>query len=300
MMVVAAVIGDRDTKPAPLPKDPSPSAADIALYKKAFFKWKHRNIKKSWEISRNFPDESVIRAYRTPLVDPSDEPFEWGRPDFPALAQLCQTKFGWDEKKTQQTLEPIIKACDDRFAQARLDWYFPVTGRAANIASERILHAVRGLVTEETEVTSSASVTVRAAVPRKRKLPAASELSVATADSSSQLVDQSVPALQHSVSAPVVLNSSTRASTQSDSDTAGPQLARKRARSGPLAKPSTKRRADAVDVQDASEHAGLSDAQDPSLSSSTSVPNGSSVVGQGQVVSESVTTPKRKRLRSVV
>lgn len=40
------------------------------------FKYKHRNLRRKWEVSVNFPNHQVIQAYLKPCVDDSEVPFE--------------------------------------------------------------------------------------------------------------------------------------------------------------------------------------------------------------------------------
>merc|ERR1712083_232118 len=75
--------------------------------KKAWFKYKHRKIKKHWFVPTSFPAEDVIETYLKPDVDASDERFHWGKPNVEALKTLCRDKFGWDEPTIERTLEPI-------------------------------------------------------------------------------------------------------------------------------------------------------------------------------------------------
>jgi DNA excision repair protein ERCC-5 len=73
--------GSKEVKPA-LVVDATASeeqqTAQRQAYRRALFKYKHRNIRSSWEIGLDFPDLAVIKAYNTPNVDPSEEHFSWG------------------------------------------------------------------------------------------------------------------------------------------------------------------------------------------------------------------------------
>ena len=42
------------------------------------FASKHAKIRKNWEVGAEFPSQAVIEAFLTPLVESSEEPFEWG------------------------------------------------------------------------------------------------------------------------------------------------------------------------------------------------------------------------------
>lgn len=85
-----------------------------------------------------FPNPAVAQAYLQPTVDQSDGSFSWGRPqldmikEYPSIIQLCwvafslvcvsdrpsfpelcstfcSSRFGWNSRRTDETLQPVIK-----------------------------------------------------------------------------------------------------------------------------------------------------------------------------------------------
>lgn len=61
-----------------------------------------------------FPNKAVIEAYFHPEVDQSKEAFSWGSPDLAALRSYTQQKFGWNQKKADDILLPVMKKLNDR------------------------------------------------------------------------------------------------------------------------------------------------------------------------------------------
>lgn len=111
------------------------------------FKYKHRNVRANWEVSSNFPDEAVIRAYLKPIADTSDRPFHWAEPDWAGLRAWCATRLGLANKREHidRLLKPLIEAAADKSAQARMELYFREDDRVLEIESQRLREAVRGL-----------------------------------------------------------------------------------------------------------------------------------------------------------
>ena len=113
------------------------------------FKEKHRSLKKSWDVPENFPSIEVVKAYQNPSVDRSEEPFEWGKPDVDLLRLYCVKNFAWTRDATDQVLEPMMKAWEERDAQRRIDSFFETTaavgGRVAKYRSKRLGDAVAKL-----------------------------------------------------------------------------------------------------------------------------------------------------------
>ncbi|GAB5368237.1 hypothetical protein AAMO2058_001301900 [Amorphochlora amoebiformis] len=120
---------------------------DILLYRRAYFKYKHRNIKASWEVSQNFPDPGIISAYLHPNIDNNQEPFTWGTPKFEKVEEICMRLFEWDSERTKQEVDPIRKAYTRSVYQSTLPAFFDVYGDYSLIASKRLARSVRQLVT---------------------------------------------------------------------------------------------------------------------------------------------------------
>ncbi|XP_031384025.1 DNA repair protein UVH3-like [Punica granatum] len=77
---------------------------------------KQRNVSKNWHIPPSFPSEAVVSAYSTPQVDKSAETFSWGKPDIFILRKL---KFGWNSKKADELLLPVLNEYNKHEVGAR-------------------------------------------------------------------------------------------------------------------------------------------------------------------------------------
>ncbi|XP_010502808.1 PREDICTED: DNA repair protein UVH3 isoform X2 [Camelina sativa] len=112
---------------------------------KQIFMDKHRKVSKNWNIPTTFPSEAVISAYLNPQVDRSTEIFSWGKPDLSVLRKLCWEKFGWNGKKTDDLLLPVLKEYEKRETQLRIEAFYSFNERFAKIRSKRINKAVKGI-----------------------------------------------------------------------------------------------------------------------------------------------------------
>jgi DNA excision repair protein ERCC-5 len=162
--------GSKEVKPA-LVVDATASeeqqTAQRQAYRRALFKYKHRNIRSSWEIGLDFPDLAVIKAYNTPNVDPSEEQFSWGEIHEAELAEFFGEKLGWTAAETHMHLKPVLGSMQQP-AQTRLDGYYygPHDEAVSSIASARVQLAVYGLTRKEREEGEQER---RLAESRKRK-----------------------------------------------------------------------------------------------------------------------------------
>ncbi|KAG2261328.1 hypothetical protein Bca52824_068407 [Brassica carinata] len=120
------------------------SADDTEEIKKIFMD-KHRKVSKNWHIPATFPSEAVVSAYLNPQVDRSTEIFSWGKPDLLVLRKLCWEKFGWNGKKTDELLLPVLKEYEKRETQLRIEAFYSFSERFAKIRSKRIKKAVKGI-----------------------------------------------------------------------------------------------------------------------------------------------------------
>jgi 5'-3' exonuclease len=115
------------------------------------FCWKHRNMKRNWELHDSFPNPNVVDAYMKPQVDTSETSFTWRSIDVDGLAQFCWEKFGWGSEKFEEATGPVLKQVglfrDSGPQQARIDDYFK-PHRFAKIRSVRLQSAVLGVAGE--------------------------------------------------------------------------------------------------------------------------------------------------------
>lgn len=140
------------------------------------FCWKHRNMKRNWEIRSEFPNAAVAEAYRKPEVNHSTKQFKWGRVDFVGLGKFCWEKFGWEKEHFDAVTGPLRKKlAENRGRQQRTIDEFFKPHRFAKIRSERLQTAVKGIVGEEA-VELMANITPR--VGRKRKAAAVTQVAV--------------------------------------------------------------------------------------------------------------------------
>lgn len=86
---------------------------------KSVLKSKLKNI----ELSENFPNVEIARAYLEPKVDESKEAFSWGNLDKESLVEYTKNKLGWTRLKTEEILEPVMKRLNEK-KQATIKDYF--------------------------------------------------------------------------------------------------------------------------------------------------------------------------------
>ncbi|CDF34506.1 DNA repair protein complementing XPG, RAD2 [Chondrus crispus] len=135
------------------------------------FCWKHRNMKRNWEVREGFPNRQVAEAYRRPDVDKSTEKFKWGRVDFNGLARFCWDKFGWEHDKFNDAVAPLQKKLSEEsgMQQRRIDEFFK-PHRFAKIRSERLQKAVKGIAGEDAKELMS---TLQPKAKRRKTAPVA-------------------------------------------------------------------------------------------------------------------------------
>ncbi|PXF43208.1 DNA repair protein UVH3 [Gracilariopsis chorda] len=116
------------------------------------FCWKHRNMKRNWEIRDGFPNPVVSEAYLKPTVDESKGRFTWRPIDFDGLAKFCWEKFGWEQSSFESAVGPLKTQLRLRrgVQQTRIDEFFK-PHRFAKIRSERLQQAVKGIAGEQAE-----------------------------------------------------------------------------------------------------------------------------------------------------
>ncbi|ETO07436.1 hypothetical protein RFI_29957 [Reticulomyxa filosa] len=138
----------------PLRENPSDDGGiEHNEHNKNWFKWKHRNIKKHWYVSRDFPSEDVIQTYWKPLVDSSLDKFEFGKPQVEQLKTMCYLKFCWDIETVNKTLEPVVDTILNKpSAQKRLESYMHWSeDNKFTLTSKRAQKAIKDLTSQDTE-----------------------------------------------------------------------------------------------------------------------------------------------------
>ncbi|XP_073321381.1 DNA excision repair protein ERCC-5 homolog [Pagrus major] len=99
-----------------------------------------------------FPNPAVAKAYLQPAVDQSDSSFSWGRPQLDMIKEFCLNRFGWTSRKTEETLQPVIKQLNTQQTQLRIDSFFRMEQQEKQaIRSQRLRRAVTCMKRKERE-----------------------------------------------------------------------------------------------------------------------------------------------------
>ena len=166
------------------------NAALVAEYRQRLFKYKHRNLRSSWHVSRDFPSDVVRAGYDAPMVDRSEEALSWAKPRWDDIVAYLRDKFADEEEERRQAGDSLdgaeseyvsmvktlrvayeeeeAKSANDPFYQARLDAYFKEDDKFAMVASKRINTAIAGL-TKRKSVEERLRDKEAARVKRKKK-----------------------------------------------------------------------------------------------------------------------------------
>ncbi|KAL4103452.1 hypothetical protein QTP88_018829 [Uroleucon formosanum] len=113
---------------------------------------------KSTKIGNDFPNKAVINAYLHPIVNESNESFNWGSLQVDSIIQFAQTNFDWDVSKTKSKLAPVLKKLSERTTQTTLDSFVKALPKLSNTntgMSKRVSHAVKRLRNDGTSVESN-------------------------------------------------------------------------------------------------------------------------------------------------
>ncbi|XP_076586385.1 DNA excision repair protein ERCC-5 homolog [Chaetodon auriga] len=99
-----------------------------------------------------FPSPAVAQAYLQPAVDQSDSSFSWGRPQLDMIKEFCLNRFGWNSRRTEETLQPVIKQLNTQQTQLRIDSFFRMEQQEKQaIRSQRLRRAVTCMKRKERE-----------------------------------------------------------------------------------------------------------------------------------------------------
>ncbi|XP_060858120.1 DNA excision repair protein ERCC-5 isoform X1 [Metopolophium dirhodum] len=113
---------------------------------------------KSTKIGNDFPNKAVINAYLHPIVNESNESFNWGTLQVDSIVQFAQTNFDWDVSKTKSKLAPVLKKVSERTTQTTLDSFVKALPKLSNTntgMSKRVSHAVKRLRNDSSSVESN-------------------------------------------------------------------------------------------------------------------------------------------------
>ncbi|XP_028258643.1 DNA repair protein complementing XP-G cells homolog [Parambassis ranga] len=104
------------------------------------------------KLQPGFPNPAVAQAYLQPAVDESDSSFSWGRPQLEMIKEFCLSRFGWNSRRTEETLQPVIKQLNTQQTQLRIDSFFHMEQQEKQtIRSQRLRRAVTCLKRKERE-----------------------------------------------------------------------------------------------------------------------------------------------------
>lgn len=95
---------------------------------------KRRKLLK-FHLPEDFPSRAVFEGYMRPMADTSTEEFTWGTPELDELREYARRNFGWDPKRTDEKLVPVMKRLNERKTQPTIDTFFFKT--QANLNPER-------------------------------------------------------------------------------------------------------------------------------------------------------------------
>ncbi|XP_067298407.1 DNA excision repair protein ERCC-5 homolog [Pseudorasbora parva] len=104
------------------------------------------------QLRPGFPNPAVAQAYLQPSVDQSDASLSWGRPHLELIKEFCLSRFGWSSRKTEETLQPVLKQLQTQQTQKRIDSFFRLEQQERqSIRSQRLRRAVICLKRKERE-----------------------------------------------------------------------------------------------------------------------------------------------------
>ncbi|XP_041115858.1 DNA repair protein complementing XP-G cells homolog isoform X1 [Polyodon spathula] len=102
-------------------------------------KRKLRNL----QLQPGFPSPAVSEAYLKPVVDDSQDGFFWGRPNLEEIKEFCGCRFGWNGRKTDELLLPVMKQLNAQQTQLRIDSFFRLEQHERQaMKSQRLRRAV--------------------------------------------------------------------------------------------------------------------------------------------------------------
>ena len=116
--------------------------AALRAERRAAFERRHRTVRRNWVLPEGFPSRTIAEAYTRPVVDSSDAPCTWARPNLHELRRFCDDKFGWTQAKADELLLPMMAQIESGAAQATLDGHFSFQRKFARVGSTRLASAL--------------------------------------------------------------------------------------------------------------------------------------------------------------
>lgn len=112
-----------------------------------------------FKLPEEFPSRAVFEGYLRPMADLSTEEFSWGTPELDELREYARRNFGWEMKKIDEKLLPVMKKLSERRTQMTIDSYFFKTAANQNpelFRSKRVNEALNKIskttVSDDNEV----------------------------------------------------------------------------------------------------------------------------------------------------
>ncbi|XP_071489512.1 DNA excision repair protein ERCC-5-like [Diadema antillarum] len=102
----------------------------------------------------DFPNPCVADAYLSPMVDESEDPFEWGVPDLDLIREFARERMGWQKSKVDETLLPVLKRLNEKQAQTKITSFFigGHGGLRKKITSKRMQQVLRQMGRTDSQV----------------------------------------------------------------------------------------------------------------------------------------------------
>lgn len=95
-----------------------------ALFDKKAISDKKRKKLLKYRLPEEFPSRAVYEGYMRPVADSSSEKFSWGVPELDELREYARRNFGWDPKKVDEKLVPVMKRLNEKKLQRTIDTFF--------------------------------------------------------------------------------------------------------------------------------------------------------------------------------
>eukprot|EP00045_Choanoeca_perplexa_P015368 m.192554 g.192554 ORF g.192554 m.192554 type:complete len:1442 (-) comp16964_c0_seq1:1864-6189(-) len=101
-------------------KDPAAVTPETSVLRAQLQKRMHGKV----VLPKGFPNPLVYKGYMEPVVDKDDETFEWGKIDVEGLRDLVRVKLGWEAKRADDHVLPVIRQANEKKAQRKINSYF--------------------------------------------------------------------------------------------------------------------------------------------------------------------------------
>lgn len=107
-----------------------------------------------FEIPSDFPSSAIYDGYMDPMADDSEEKFSWGVPDEEALKEYARRQFGWDKRRIEERLVPVMRRVSEKKSQTTIESYFFRTAMSAEperFRSKRVNEALKRIAASQSQ-----------------------------------------------------------------------------------------------------------------------------------------------------